>query len=172
MRVYDVTWEISVVFIQDLLRYKYLPIFDLLLDKMRDNLTHYEMKLTVLQRLMPLMNSDDADKFMKTFDDILDNPAEGSIFRMNVNPLRIGLMLYKTLDDIMKMFGYSAYCTAQIKDKVINQIITTLKVFNDPDEMIPLMEIPDVEGKDIIWYFHKFELFQLLDAKVMDKFIN
>jgi len=112
MRVYDVTWEISVVFIQDLLRYKYLPIFDLLLDKMRDNLTHYEMKLTVLQRLMPLMNSDDADKFMKTFDDILDNPAEGSIFRMNVNPLRIGLMLYKTLDDIMKMFGYSAYCTA------------------------------------------------------------
>lgn len=38
--------------------------------------------------------------------------------------------------------------------------------------MIPLMEIPDIEGKDIIWYFYKFELFQLLDAKVMDKFIN
>ena len=57
------------------------------------------------------MKNHEADNFMKTFDDVLDYPADRSIFRNNINPLRIGLMLYKTIDDIQKMYGYSAYCT-------------------------------------------------------------
>ena len=58
------------------------------------------MKLDLLQRLMPLIKNDQADLFMKMFDTVLDAPAEGSIFKMNVNPIRVGLSLYKTVDDI------------------------------------------------------------------------
>ena len=51
----------------------------------------YEVKLPILQKLLTLMKSEQADKYMKAFDAILDNPPDNSIFRMNMNPLRVGL---------------------------------------------------------------------------------
>ena len=67
---------------------------------MRNKLYHYEIKLTILQRLLPIMTSSEANDFIKLFEEILDKPAEKSIFRLNLNSLRVGLMLYKTFDDI------------------------------------------------------------------------
>ena len=85
---------------QDLMGYKHLPILSILLEDMRDQLYHYEIKLSILQRLLPIMKTSEANDFIQLFEDILDKPAKSSIFRLNLNPLRIGLMLYKTFDDI------------------------------------------------------------------------
>ena len=46
---------------------------------------------------------------MKIFEEILSEPAENSIFRQNINPLRVGLTLFKLIDDIQIQFNYSPY---------------------------------------------------------------
>jgi len=49
---------------------------------------------------MPLMNRKIAAKIMKILEGILNEPANNSVLRNNVNPLRVGLMLYRLIDDI------------------------------------------------------------------------
>ena len=46
------------------------------------------------------------------------------------------------------------------------------EIYKEPEEMIPLMERLDIDGKDSFWYLEKYEMFEILDSKIMDKFIN
>jgi len=49
----------------------YVPVFDLFLLQMKKDYTLYDIKLVTLSRLMPLMQSDQANSFMIEFEDIL-----------------------------------------------------------------------------------------------------
>jgi len=49
---------------------------------------------------MPLMTRLIAAKFMKIIEGVLNEPASNSIFKNNLNPLRVGLMLYRTLVEV------------------------------------------------------------------------
>ena len=46
------------------------------------------------------MNKNLAARFMKIIEQILNEPAKRSIFKNNINPLRVGLMLYRVLDEV------------------------------------------------------------------------
>jgi hypothetical protein len=67
---------------------------------------------------MPFMKKVQSEKIMKIFEEVLSEPAENSIFRQNINPLRVGLTLYKLIDDIQKEFNYSMYCSLYMKNKI------------------------------------------------------
>jgi hypothetical protein len=41
-----------------------------------------------------------AEALMEMFDQVLRKPANDSIFKQNINPLRVGLTLYKLIDDV------------------------------------------------------------------------
>ena len=58
---------------------------------------------------MPMMQKKQADQFMKKIYIVLDSPVDDNIFKNNVNPLRVGLSLFKTIEDIKIHFGYSSY---------------------------------------------------------------
>jgi hypothetical protein len=77
---------------------------------------------------------------MKTFEEVLAEPAENSIFRQNINPLRVGLTLYKLIDDIQVEFGYSQYTSIYMKNKIEDQLKSIIDVYKDPSEIIDLME--------------------------------
>lgn len=64
---------------------------------------------------MPLMNNEQASVLMKEFEKIIEVQAGETVFRLNVNPIRTGLALFKTFDDIQTQFGYSLYCTNMMK---------------------------------------------------------
>jgi hypothetical protein len=87
-------------------------------DHFKNDLSKYEVKIALLQRLKPFMKKQQAEKMMKIFEEVLSEPAENSIFRQNINPLRVGLTLYKLIDDIQKEFGYSKYTSIYMKNKV------------------------------------------------------
>ena len=91
---------------------------------------------------------------------------------MNLNPIRVGLSLFKTFDDIQKRFGYSLFVTNEMKGRVIDIVMKILEIFTDPEEIIPLMESLDIEGRDTFWYFQKYKLYGLLNVKIMDKFMS
>jgi hypothetical protein len=54
----------------------------------------------------------------------------------------------------------------------MEQMVKVLEIYTDIDEMIPIMESVDYMGRDCFWFFQHFEIFKVLDAKIMDKFIK
>ena len=80
--------------------------------------------------------------------------------------------MYKLIDDIQHEFNYSSYSSATMKSIITDHIVKILEIYKEPEEMIPLMERLDIDGKDSFWYLEKYEMFEILDSKIMDKFIN
>lgn len=115
---YDISFEIVKCFLQDLLKINYLPIFEILLDQFKFDMSKYEVKIALLQKLKPFMKKYQADAFMEIFDVVLKNPADECIFKQNINPLRVGLTLYKLIDDIQHEFGYSSFSSATMKSLI------------------------------------------------------
>jgi hypothetical protein len=108
---------------------------------------------------------------MKIFEEVLSEPAENSIFRQNINPLRVGLTLYKLIDDIQIEFNYSKYTSQFMKNKIEDQLKSIIDVYKDPNEIIDLMENQDIDGHNCFFYMLKYSLYNILDSKIMDKFI-
>jgi hypothetical protein len=100
MKKYSITYEVVKRFMSDLLKAKYLPIFDQLFQHFVNDTSRYEGKLALMMNVMPLMNKNLAARFMKIIEQILNEPAKRSIFKNNINPLRVGLMLYRVLDEV------------------------------------------------------------------------
>ena len=75
-----------------------------------------------MMNLMPLMNKNLAARFMKIIEQILNEPAKRSIFKNNINPLRVGLMLYRVLDEVQKEYSYSEHSTQIMKNKINEQL--------------------------------------------------
>ena len=42
----------------------------------------------------------------------------------------------------------------------------------DLEELEPIIELPDYEGRDCFWYFQNYTLYKVLDVKIMDKFVQ
>jgi len=55
-KFYNITYEIVTRFMSDLLKAKYLPIFDRLFQQFQDDTSRYEAKLVLMLKSMPLMN--------------------------------------------------------------------------------------------------------------------
>lgn len=49
---------------------------------------------------MPLMNRNLAIRFMKIIEVVLKQPSDQGIFTNNINPLRVGLLLFRVLDEV------------------------------------------------------------------------
>jgi hypothetical protein len=67
-------------------------------------MTRYEAKIALLIAMAPLMNKNLAISFMKIIEIVLSHPANNSIFRNNINPLRVGLMLYRVIEEVQTTY--------------------------------------------------------------------
>ena len=47
-----------------------------------------------------MMNKNLATRFMKIIEVILKEPADKSIFSNNINPIRVGLILFRVIDEV------------------------------------------------------------------------
>lgn len=117
-----------------------MPIFDPLFNNFYEYTTFYEAKVALLLNCMPLMNRKTAARIMKILEEILNEPASNSVLRNNVNPLRVGLMLYRLIDTIQHNFGYSDHTSNLMKDLLSDQMAKMLEMYNDPDELMVLVE--------------------------------
>lgn len=107
MKKYSITYEVTKRFMSDFLKARDLPIFDILFQHFSDDMTRYEAKLALMINIMPFMNKRLATSFMKIIEEVLNQPASCSIFKSNINPLRVGLMLYRVLDNVQSLYAYS-----------------------------------------------------------------
>ena len=47
-----------------------------------------------------MMNRNVATRLMKVIEGVLQEPSDNSILKNNINPLRVGLMFYRVIDEI------------------------------------------------------------------------
>ena len=59
-----------------------------------------------------------------------------------------------------------------MKDTIAEQLRSTLEMYNDPDEVMILVEQTDYEGNDCFWYLDEFDLYSILDCRIMDRVIQ
>jgi len=109
--MYDIAYEVTKRFMSDLLKATSLPIFNQLFIHFNDDPTRYEAKLFIMLNCMPLMNRTLATNFMKIIEGVISNSAQDSIFKNNINPMRVGLILYRVVDEVQKEYGYSEHST-------------------------------------------------------------
>ena len=98
----------------EIARFTSFPVFDKLIEKFRTEPIQYESKIAILANLTSVMSNDHVERLFKYVKEVLGEPAENSIFKKNVNPLRTGLMLYKLIKDLQIQFNYSEYTAQQI----------------------------------------------------------
>lgn len=92
----------------DLLKSKANLNFQSLLNKFSDTM-RYEAKIELVLSALHLIKRQEAFDLMKIIIEMLDEPASNSFLRNNINPLRVGLLLYRLIDEIKETFGYSMH---------------------------------------------------------------
>ena len=121
--------------------------------------------------MVPFIKKKQAQSFMAIFEKTLLAPPSNSIFRKNINPLRLGLVFYSVLDDFEKQFDNLIYSCQILKNVLLKQLLRIFEKYNDPNVLIPLIEDKDYQGKDIFYYFHRYDLTIILQTKIMDRFL-
>ena len=81
-------------------------------------------------------------------------------------------MLYKVIWDLQDQFNYSQFTAEQILNQINEQLLQVLDSYSDPDEFMFLIEQKDLQGRDCLWYLDEFDLYQLLDHKMVDNIMQ
>ena len=97
---YEVAYEISKRFMSDLIKATHLNIFEQLFMQFQNDFSRYEAKIAIMLNLYPMMNLRNATHFMKIIEEVIQNKPNESIFMKNINPMRVGLMLYRLVDQV------------------------------------------------------------------------
>ena len=60
-----------------------------------------------------------------------------------------------------------------MKSQIIDQLLTTISgAFREPNDLIPILEQTDIEGKEFEEYFVEHEMYQILETTIMEKFFS
>jgi len=59
-----------------------------------------------------------------------------------------------------------------MKETITEQIIKVLEVYNDVDELMHLVEQNDYEENDCFWYLDEYNIYSILDSRMMDRVIT
>lgn len=82
------------------------------------NTHRYEAKIAVVLTTIPLMARPDAFRLMRIIIEVINESASNSFLRNNINPLRVGLMLYRLIAEITEEFKYSEHTSKALQDKL------------------------------------------------------
>ena len=76
---------------------------------------------------------------MRILIEVIDKPAEESVLRNNVNPIRVGLLLVRLIETVTEQFQYSKHTTSVILTKFKEQLVAMLDTYIQPTEVMRLI---------------------------------
>ena len=59
-----------------------------------------------------------------------------------------------------------------MKDMLCDQIVKVLDMYNDPEDLLVLVEEVDYEGNDCFWYLDEYDMYSLMGCRIMDRVIQ
>jgi hypothetical protein len=125
-----------------------------------------------LTLLMPNMTRKQALQILRILENIIEETYENSVFYRNINPIRVGLMLYKLLDDLHVTMETSDGVTNHLKSLIKDKLLSIVEIYKDSEKVIPLFEQTDFEGHNCYWYLVKFELSEVLNSSILEQTIE
>ena len=63
------------------------------------------------------------------------------------------------------------YTSDAIKETILDHLVVIIKMYKDPIQIIPILENIDIEGKSCFYYITKYQLYRLLETKIMNQYI-
>jgi hypothetical protein len=57
-------------------------------------------------------------------------------------------------------------------DTLQETIVKMLEMYNDPEDLQEMVEFTDYEGNDCFWYLDEFDMYGILDSRIMDRIIQ
>ena len=146
LQFYDISVEFMKEYKNEILKFKNLKILDRFIKHFENDPTKYEAKIYLLTLLMPSMSKKQAFTLLKVLEGVIDESYENSVFYRNNNPIRVGLMVYKLLDDLHEKLDTSDGVTNSMKNLVKEKLLSIIEIYKDSEKVIPLFEQTDFEG--------------------------
>lgn len=108
----------------EILHVKSLKVFEVFFNQFQNDPNKYEAKIYLLTLLIPNMSRRQGFKILKILESVIEEPYEKSIFYNNINPVRVGLMMYKLLDDLHNKLETSDGVTNNLKSKIKDKLLS------------------------------------------------
>jgi hypothetical protein len=112
---FEIPFEILTRFMSDFLKAHKVNIFENLFTSLKSDTSRYEAKLYLILKALPLMTKSTSAKFMKTIESVLGVEGSESFWMKNLNPLRVGLLLYRVMSEVKEIHNYSSNSTDLMK---------------------------------------------------------
>lgn len=58
-----------------------------------------------------------------------------------------------------------------MKDIISSQLKDVLEMYNDPEELMMMVDQTDYQGNDCFWFMDEYHLYNILDCRIMDRVI-
>ena len=168
LKYYDIAVEFIKEYKSEILKFKNLKVLDRFFLHFETDPTKYEAKIYLLTLLMPSMSRKQAFTLLKILESVIEEPYEKSVFYRNNNPIRVGLMLYKLLDDLHSKMNTSDGVTNSLKNSIKDKLLRIIEIYKDSEKVIPLFEQTDFEGQNCYWYLVKYDLSEILNSSIME----
>lgn len=81
------------------------------------------------------------------------------------------MQLFQAIDEMQKSFNLPLYTSDAIKARILDHLVVIIKMYKDPIQIIPILENIDIEGQDCFYYITKYQLYRLLETKIMNQYI-
>ena len=79
--MYDIAFEISRTFPNELDATRCVPVIQLLFQKLKDDPSKYEIKIAILEGLSSKLNKDQVETFMNIMEETLSMGADYNVFK-------------------------------------------------------------------------------------------
>ena len=168
---FSITYEITLTFFDFIVQHNDRSFVQPLIESFKNPFA-YQLKIAILYQIMSFMSKRKMKDLMKYIEELLDEDPENTIVTTTINPVRVMMTLYDLVEIAETEFGFSNYISKLMKEKIIEQTITVLNSYDEPQSIIPLIENHDLMDKDCFWYLQQYEMFTVLDTKIFDLYVR
>lgn len=123
MKLYFVTYNAIHLFTDEIQEMKMTNYISIILNHLRRDPAWLEIKLILVHLVIDEMNYQNARAFIQTAKLLIQEGPYESYLKHNLNPIRVALMLYKTIDDINNRFGFSKNLILQLQERICEQLV-------------------------------------------------
>mmetsp|Transcript_27176 Transcript_27176/g.41355 ORF Transcript_27176/g.41355 Transcript_27176/m.41355 type:complete len:179 (-) Transcript_27176:2259-2795(-) len=171
LQYFDVASEIASTFLSTILKFYSLAAIDTLIEQVKSNPKKAEARIFLASQLIPIISRKQGEKLCLAMQEILGESSENSLYRFNVNPFKLSLMLYRLADDLCDKYSQLEFLTDSMKETLRDQMLKIMSTFGGHREIVPIIESVDFNGNDCFWYLLKYQLYDVLNSQVIDQYI-
>lgn len=140
---FSMTYEITLTFFDFIVQCNDRRFIQPLIESFKNPFA-YQIKLAILFQMLNFMSKRKMNNLMKYIEELLEEDPKNTIVATTINPVRVLMNLYELVEIAETEFGFSDYISKIMKEKIIEHTIAALNSYDEPQNIIPLIESLDL----------------------------